>query len=518
MTATSNWSEGYAIGAAYLHEYVQDLNPRFAAFALLLQGLDGPPPGPCCEIGFGQGLSLALHAAGDPSRRWWGCDFMPGHAAHARDLVAAAGVDATVTDDSFEEFFARPDLPQFAFIGLHGVWSWISAANRERIVGFLRRHLLPGGVAYISYNTLPGWAALLPLRELMRQHRLRMSPVGGRDETRKALDALAFVQRVLAADPQVVAQTPHLRERVADWAEQPASYLLHELLSDHGDPMTFAQMAAELDAAKLSYACSSDLHDRRPDLQLTPQQQVLLDGIADRPLRESTRDTFTARRFRREYWLRGARPLSSAEATGRLHAQRVVLAVGRAELPGVLQGERASYRLPVDQMELAAGMLEAADAPLEIGRILDQAAARGIDTRAITELLAAWVGAGSLLLAASEAEVQAARPATQRLNARLTAAHAHRAGLVHLASPLSGGGVRAPAALQMMLGARAAAPRQPELWPGLLWDAMQAEGQQLMQNGQRITERAAAVAVLQPKVRTLLEQSLPLLRRLGVAE
>jgi hypothetical protein len=50
-----------------------------------------------------------------------------------RPTPDAAGVDAVVSDQSFEEFFARDDLPQFAFVGLHGVWSWVSAANRARI-------------------------------------------------------------------------------------------------------------------------------------------------------------------------------------------------------------------------------------------------------------------------------------------------------------------------------------------------------------------------------------------------
>jgi SAM-dependent methyltransferase len=517
MTAASNWSEGYATGAAYLHEYVQDLNPRHAAFALLLEGLDGPPPGPCCELGFGQGLSLALHAAGDPTRRWWGCDFMPGHAAHARDLLAAAGVDATVSDDSFEEFFARSDLPQFAFIGLHGVWSWVSAANRARIVGFLRRHLLPGGVVYLSYNVLPGWAALMPLRELMRQHHLRMGAAGG-DDTRKALDALAFVQRVMAADPQVVAQTPGLRERVAEWAEMPPGYLLHELLGEHWQPMSFAQVAMELDGAKLSYACSSDLHDRRATLQLTLAQQTLLDGIADPSLRETARDTFTGRRFRREYWLRGARPLARAMATRRLHSQRVVLAAGRAHLPTVLTGERGSITLPAELVGLVAGALESADAPLEIGSLIEQANARRMDADAVLGLLASWIGARAVLLAAAPDEVLAARPTTASLNAHLIAPHAQRSTLQHLASAQGGGGIAVPASLQMMLGARAAAPQQPELWPGLVWDAMQAEGQQLMKAGQRVTDRDAAAAMLEPMVRTLLEQSLPLLRRLGVTD
>jgi SAM-dependent methyltransferase len=64
-------------------------------------------------------------------------------------------------DESFAEFASR-DLPEFDYIGLHGIWSWISDENRAVIVDFIRRKLKVGGVLYISYNTLPGWAPLPP--------------------------------------------------------------------------------------------------------------------------------------------------------------------------------------------------------------------------------------------------------------------------------------------------------------------------------------------------------------------
>jgi len=44
-------------------------------------------------------------------------------------------------------------LPDFDYIGLHGIWSWISDENRQVIVDFIRKKLKVGGVLYISYNT-----------------------------------------------------------------------------------------------------------------------------------------------------------------------------------------------------------------------------------------------------------------------------------------------------------------------------------------------------------------------------
>jgi len=514
--ATPHWSEGYATATGYTHQYYADLNPQRAAFLLLLEGLDGPPPGPCCELGFGQGLSLAMHAAGDPSRRWWGNDFMPDHAAQAQRLMDAAGCDGVVSDQSFEDFFARSDLPQFAFVALHGVWSWVSAANRERIVGFLRRHLMPGGVLYIGWNTLPGWAPLLPLRELMLQHMRRAGAAGASDAVRVQA-ALAYAQRLLAHDGTQEASLPILRARLADLATKPATYVLHELLNEDWHPMSFAQTAAELDAARLSYAGSSELHYRFADAHFSAAQQAELASTEDLVLREMARDLMLGARFRREYWVRGRRPLARTEVAQRLRAQRVVLAAGAHEVPGVVHGPHADITLDRTLLGAVLVVLERAGGPLALGPLLDDATLAGRRPDEVLDLLAALIGTRAVHLAAPLAQEQAAQPFTQRLNAHLCGPHAHRLEIRDLASPVTGGGVPVPASLQLMLAARQAAPEQPERWAGLLLDAMQAEGQQMMKDQQVVSDRATALSVLQPMVQQMQDQSLPALRRLGVA-
>lgn len=53
-----------------------------------------------------------------------------------------------VHDDAFEDFVKRPDLPEFDFIGIHGIWSWISDEARQAMVDFVRKKLSVGGVLY----------------------------------------------------------------------------------------------------------------------------------------------------------------------------------------------------------------------------------------------------------------------------------------------------------------------------------------------------------------------------------
>jgi SAM-dependent methyltransferase len=134
--------------------------------------------GTACELGFGQGLSANMHAAASVTQ-WHGTDFNPAQAGYAQALAAVSGNGARLYDEAFAEFAQRSDLPEFDYIGLHGIWSWISDTNRQVIVDFLRSKLKVGGVLYISYNTLPGWAAFAPMRHLMTEHAQVLGSEGG---------------------------------------------------------------------------------------------------------------------------------------------------------------------------------------------------------------------------------------------------------------------------------------------------------------------------------------------------
>lgn len=119
----NDWTAGYVADIGYTYGYYTELNPQRARLAFLYQGLVFPEIGSACELGFGQGLSANLHAAASVVQ-WYGTDFNPSQAGFARELATASGAGAQLYDEAFAEFAQRTDLPDFDFIGLHGIWSW----------------------------------------------------------------------------------------------------------------------------------------------------------------------------------------------------------------------------------------------------------------------------------------------------------------------------------------------------------------------------------------------------------
>ncbi len=163
----------------------------------------------------------------------------------------------------------------------------VSAENRRHIIGFIRDRLKPGGIAYVSYNALPGWASAMPLRRLFVDHAAATSgPLPLRIE-----EALAFAKRMVEVNGTYVRTTAGLKERLDKMQGQPRSYLAHEFFNRDWAPFYHSDVAADLAEAKLTFVGSAHLLDHVDGINLTAEQQALLNGVNDPSRRESCATT-----------------------------------------------------------------------------------------------------------------------------------------------------------------------------------------------------------------------------------
>src|SRR5262249_44076033 len=156
------WNKGYVTDIGYTAGFYGETAPSHMAFAALTIGRSpgrALKPGRMLELGCGQGFGLALLAAANPDVAFDGYDFNPEHVAHARALIEGATLsNVVVTETSFEDAAARAVDNDLDVVALHGIFSWVSQAAQQAIVSILRQRLQPNGLAYVSYNCMPGWA------------------------------------------------------------------------------------------------------------------------------------------------------------------------------------------------------------------------------------------------------------------------------------------------------------------------------------------------------------------------
>ena len=510
----TDWTDGYVAEIGYTYGYYPELNPMRVKLAMLKAGLAFPDNATACELGFGQGLSANMHAAGS-GVQWFGTDFNSSQAGFAQDVARVSGSGAQLLDEGFESFCQRADLPDFDFIGLHGIWSWISAANRAVIVDFVRRKLKVGEVLYISYNTLPGWAAMVPMRHLLTQHAEVMG-APGHGVVARVDGALAFAEKMLAADPAYARANAQVPERFKRLQGQNRNYLAHEYFNRDWEPMHFAEMAQWLSPAKLTYATSAHYLDHIDSINFTPDQQAVLKGIPDAMFRESVRDFMVNQQFRRDYWVKGPRQLASAQLAAAQRAQRVVLVTPR---PAVT----LKVACPVGEAALSEPVygpildLLADHQPITIGEIELALQGKNIPFRHLREAISMYIGKGDVQAAQDIAQVQQAKPKTDRLNRHLMELARSTADVNFLVSPLTGGGVSVARFEQLFLLALQEGVVDPKGWAAFVWRVLQSQGQRIVKDGAPLAEMTDNVKELERQAQEFGDKRLPLLRHLLIA-
>ena len=509
----SDWTSGYVADIGYTYGYYNELNPNRATLAVLNAGYVPPSSGVHCELGFGQGLSVNIHAAASGSS-WYANDFNPSQAAFAQSLVSASGADAHLTDEAFVDFCSRSDLPDFDSIGLHGIWSWISDENRSVIVDFIRRKLKVGGVLYISYNTQPGWAAFAPMRHLMTEHASVMGSTG-KGVVGKIDSALEFAQKLLDTNPMFARANPSVVDRLKKVASQDRNYLAHEYFNKDWHPMHFATMSQWLSPAKIDFACSAHYLDHIAAVNLSAQQQALLKEIPDATFKESVRDFMVNQQFRRDYWMKGVRKLSAVEQAELIKQHKLVLISPREDISLKIAGSLGE-----------ANMSEGIYAPIldlmsdhktrSIQEIASKVQSKSINFAQVVQAAMVLVGSGHMASVQSEEQITKAKHTSAKLNKALIDRARFSAEITFLASPVTGGGIAVNRFQQLFLLSMRNGKKQPQDWASDVWAVLSAQNQRLIKEGKTLESAEENVKELESQANDFARKRLPILKALEV--
>lgn len=514
----SNWNQGYVTDIAYTQGYYHELNPQRCHASLLTAGWrlpDGLQDAPACELGFGHGVSINVHAAAT-GQTWFGNDFNPAQTAFAQRLARASGAPAHLSDEAFADFCNRTDLPDFGFIGLHGIWSWVSDDNRRILVDFIRRKLRVGGVLYISYNTFPGWSSMAPVRELMADYATTMCAPG--QGTIAQVDAaLAFTQRLCATDPMFLRAHPTVTERLKQMQGLSRNYLAHEYFNQNWEPMSFAALTRWLEPAKLTFAASAHYLDLQPGLNFSPAQLALLQEQTDPTFRETVRDFLVNQQFRRDYWIKGAQRSTASVLAEQQQAQTFLLVTPPAKI-------KFTAKTQIGEAQLTPAVYDPVVAELAdhrahtVGELWDRLQARGakISLAQLWEALVILTAKSDVTSVCTTPD-EPVRATARRFNERVCKQAPEGTQIGWLASTVSGGAVSVARFDQVFLLAQA---KQPNASPTELaqdaWARLKADNQRLLREGKPLLQEAENLTELTRMAQEFLGERSATLQRLGV--
>lgn len=241
-------------------------HPDNLATAARVLGLTPAPLDQCrvLELGCAGGGNLIPMALSLPNATFVGVDASAVQIADGQAAIAAVGA-RNVTLHCLDILDITPDFGQFDYIITHGIFSWVPEAVRDQILSISRRNLSPQGLAYISYNTYPGWNILGTVRQMMLYRTRHASDARAR--IAQAREMLDFVTRSLAAASErnpgklVKAYAGFLQSESEHIRDSSDSYVFHEELEEINAPIYFNEFAAWAARHQLQYLCEANFSD-----------------------------------------------------------------------------------------------------------------------------------------------------------------------------------------------------------------------------------------------------------------
>lgn len=210
------------------------------------------------ELGATYGGNIISQAVHNPEATFVGIELSQDQVEKGNKIISDAKLDnvSLLQGDilNFDE-----SLGNFDYIIAHGFYSWISDEMKDKLLDIISHHLADNGIAYVSYNTYPGWHTMEEVRQLM------LFANRGHDE----LTHKEKVLRGKTVGSLVGAQIlnyDNLKERNSKFLgalrsvmQKDDYYVGHDHLEPHNDPCYFYQFNDHLKAHNLSYVCDADL-------------------------------------------------------------------------------------------------------------------------------------------------------------------------------------------------------------------------------------------------------------------
>lgn len=288
-TATNPYDAVAYPGRAFMQTHPS----RLAAIAHF-HGLDAAPMTGMrvLELGCGRGGNLIPMAFQYPQARFVGIDLSGASIAQAKANAAEFAL-ANLDFQHRDIMDAGAELGSFDYIIVHGVYSWVPDPVRRKIVALFGELLAPRGVAYVSYNALPGCR----MRDLSRDVMLYATRhiEDPRERVRVARASLETFAE--ASDPDSF-HGAALRMRLKQIEEIPDSVLYHDDLNPGARAFALHEV---LDAARrhgLQYLSEASFPNMYGAAKGPAQAMLAAIPPENVELREQSLDLVIGRAFR----------------------------------------------------------------------------------------------------------------------------------------------------------------------------------------------------------------------------
>lgn len=229
------------------------------AYAALV-GVSAPNPKTArvLELGATYGGNIISQALFNPDATFIGIELSQEQVEKGNEVIANAGL-TNVSLIQSDIASIGSEIGTFDYIIAHGVYSWVDDGVKDALLRLIDEHLAEDGIAYISYNTYPGWHTMDEVRQLMM--------FSNRDKTQfNHKEKVLHGKTIGSIVGSQILKYDNLKERNSKFLgalrsvmQKDEYYVGHDHLEPNNDPVYFYQFNDHLEAHNLAYLCDADL-------------------------------------------------------------------------------------------------------------------------------------------------------------------------------------------------------------------------------------------------------------------
>ncbi|MBM75463.1 MAG: hypothetical protein CMK59_08670 [Proteobacteria bacterium] len=245
------------------------------------------------ELGCGDGSNLLNIAYQLPQSTCIGIDASSLHIERGQGMIEAAKLsNAKLVAENLTSI--DESWGTFDYIICHGVFSWVPIEVQQKIFSICKNLLSETGIAYISYNTYPGWHMYNMFRGMMQYHAGKMEHTEDKIAQAKAILQFTTLHTLDSSSPygQFLGNNIEFMSRLTD------EYLFHEYLETNNHPLYFNQFVEQAAQHSLQYLGDTEFHTMTP-LNYPEETKATLEAISPSIFElEQYMDFLRCRRFR----------------------------------------------------------------------------------------------------------------------------------------------------------------------------------------------------------------------------
>lgn len=229
------------------------------AYAALV-GISAPNPKTArvLELGATYGGNIISQALFNPDATFVGIELSQEQVEKGNEVIANAGL-TNVSLIQSDIASIGSEIGTFDYIIAHGVYSWVDDGVKDALLRLIDEHLAEDGIAYVSYNTYPGWHTMEEVRQLMMFSNRDKAQFNHKEKVLHGKTIGSIVGSQILKYDNLKERNSKFLGALRSVMQKDEYYVGHDHLEPNNDPVYFYQFNDHLGAHNLAYLCDADL-------------------------------------------------------------------------------------------------------------------------------------------------------------------------------------------------------------------------------------------------------------------